>query len=301
MNTKSRRFKAVDILLIAMMVLPILCGIVLKVLTTPQSEDIAITGARIFFTVPMPLQDLLITESQINSWLVMVSILGLCLYITHGIAVKAHTKRQYLAEWVVEKTEAMVKENMGEYFAGYGAFITTILALSAFSSLLTLFGLYAPTSDINVVAGWAILVFALITYYKMKCGPLHYMKSFGDPVPFLAPLNIISEVATPISMAFRHYGNVLSGSVISVLVATALQGASAKLFSWMPGFLADIPFLQIGIPAVLSIYFDIFSGCLQAYIFAMLTMLYIASGFPLDEYAKRKEERAKRKAAKSAV
>ena len=189
---------------------------------------------------------------------------------------------------IVENAENLVIGNMGEFFLGFAPFVASILALSAFSSLLSLFGLYAPTSDINITAGWAILVFVLITYYKMKCGPLMYLKSFGDPVKFLAPPNIISEIATPVSMAFRHYGNVLSGAVISVLLATGLQGLSSKLLGGLPGFLGEFPLLQIGIPAVLSIYFDVFSGCLQAYIFAMLTMLYVSGGFPAEEYFRRK-------------
>ena len=291
MKSKSRGFAAVDLLLILMMVLPIVFCIALKVLTTPLSDGISISGARIYLTVPMPIQDLLITESQINSWMVMISILGLCLYMTHGLKVKADTKRQHAVEWVVENVGKMVKNNMGEYFAGFAPFVTAIIALSAFSSLMSLFGLYPPTSDLNVVAGWAVLVFALITYYKFKCGPVRYLKSFAEPVAFLAPMNVISEVATPISMSFRHYGNVLSGTVISALLASALQGLSAMVLGGLPGFLADIPLFQIGIPAVLSVYFDVFSGCLQAYIFAMLTMMYVSGGFPIEEYFKRKEKR----------
>ena len=126
----------------------------------------------------------------------------------------------------------------------------------------------------------------LITHYKMKCGVGHYLKSFAQPA-LLTPLNVISEVATPVSMAFRHYGNVLSGSVISVLVAAALGGLSSMLLGNLPGILADFPIFRIGIPAVLSVYFDIFSGCLQAYIFAMLTMLYISNGFPAEDYKKK--------------
>jgi F-type H+-transporting ATPase subunit a len=119
-----------------------------------------------------------------------------------------------------------------------------------------------------------------------------YAKSFGEPVPFLAPLNIISEFATPVSMAFRHYGNVLSGSVISVLLAVGLQGLSSMVLGKLPGFLGEFPLFQIGIPAVLSIYFDVFSGVLQAYIFAMLTMLYVAGAFPADEYFRRKAKKS---------
>ena len=288
-------FIAIDVLLILMMVLPILTAITLKVLTTPASDGVSITGARIFFTIPMPFQDLPITESQVNSALVLISIFGLCLYMTHGIKVKAETKRQHIAEWIVEKVESMVNESMGDYFKGYAPFITSILALSAFSSLLSLFGLYPPTSDLNIVAGWAILVFALITYYKLKSGPLKYLKGFLEPVPFLAPMNIIGEFATPLSMSFRHYGNVLSGTVISALLASALQGLSRMVLGWLPAGLSNIALFQVGIPAVLSIYFDVFSGCLQAYIFAMLTMMYVSGGFSIEDYLLRKEKREKRK------
>ena len=291
--SKKKSFLFVDILLIAMMILPLVFGIVLNILTNPPSDGIDISGALVYFTIPLPLGGLPITESQINSLLVIISIFALCLYLTHGIKEKADTKRQHIAEWIVEKVEGLVKENMGEYFAGFAPFIAAILALSAFSSLISLLGLYPPTSDLNVVAGWAILVFVLITYYKNKCGPIRYMKSFAEPVPLLLPINIISEVATPISMAFRHYGNVLSGTVISVLVAAGLLGISSILLGWLPGFLGEIPFLQIGIPAVLSLYFDLFSGCLQAFIFAMLTMMYVAGGFPIDEYEKRKLKKQK--------
>ena len=294
MNIKSRRFVAVDILLIVMMILPLVCGMVLKIVTTPPSEGISISGARIFFTVPMPIQNLPITESQINSWLVMISLFSLCLYLTHGLSVKAKTKRQHAVEWIVETVDKLVTGSMGDYFKGFSPFIASILALSAFSSLLSLMGLYPPTSDLNVVSGWALLVFILITYYKFKCGPIQYMKSFADPA-LLAPMNVISEVATPISMSFRHYGNVLSGTVISALLAAGLQGLSSMVLGWLPGFIGEFPLLQIGIPAVLSIYFDVFSGCLQAYIFAMLTMMYVSGGFPAEEYFKRQEKRNNKK------
>ena len=299
MKDKKRLFIAVDVLLILMMILPIVGAIVIKVLTTPASEGISITGARIFFTIPMPLQALPITESHVNSFLVMISIVGLCLYLTHGLKVKAETKRQLIVEWIVEKVDSLVNESMGEYFKGFAPFIAAIMALSAFSSLLSLFGLYPPTSDVNIVAGWAILVFALITYYKLKSGPLKYFKGFLEPVPILAPINIIGEFATPLSMTFRHYGNVLAGTVISTLLASALRGLSQKALGWLPGILADIPILQIGIPAVLSVYFDVFSGLLQAYIFAMLTMMYVSGGFSMDDYLLRKEKRQQRRQAKN--
>lgn len=291
MKNRSFTFRLGDTACLLLILLPLLFGMVLKILFSPASEGIVITGAQIYFTIPFPLQDLPITEAQVNSWLVLLSVTGLCLYLTHGIRAGVETKRQILAEWMVEKVDGMISENMGAHFGGFAPFVAAILSLSALSSLLSLLGLYPPTSDINVTAGWAILVFMLITYYKMKAGPWHYVKSFGEPVKLLAPMNLISEVATPVSMAFRHYGNILSGTIVSVLVGAGLQGLSAQIFGALPGFLGQFPFLRIGLPALLSVYFDIFSGCLQAYIFAVLTMLYVSNGFPIDEYEKRRQRK----------
>ena len=292
MKKTDLRFRLVDIFYIVMMLLPLVFCMVLKILTTPYVEGGSIKGARIFLTIPMPVQDFPVTESQVNSLAVLITIFFFSRFITHGISERIELKRQHFAELIIEKVDALVYENMGEYFAGYAPFVISILALSAFSSLTSLLGLYPPTSDINIVGGWAILVFVLITYYKLKCGPLYYLKGLTEPVAVLTPINLIGEFATPVSMAFRHYGNVLSGSIISSLIATALAGISAMILGWLPGFLADIPLFGIGIPAVLSIYFDVFSGCLQAFIFAMLTMVYISGGFPIDEYYKRKQSKS---------
>ncbi len=290
-----------SVIFLCLSVLSFVAAIVIKILFVPASEGIDITGAHVFFTIKLPIQDLPITESQVNSWCVILGILFLCLFLTSGLKTRNVSTRQLIAEWIVEKTTNLVNTNMGEFFEGFAPFVAAVLGLSAFSSLSSLLGLFPPTSDINITAGWAILVFFLITYYKMKAGPWIYFKSFGQPVPLLAPLNIISEFATPVSMAFRHYGNVLSGSIISILVSVGLSGLSKTIFSFLPGVLADFPYLRVGIPAVLSLYFDLFSGGLQAFIFAMLTMLYISGGFPAEEFAARKKRREERKAARAAV
>lgn len=290
----SRRFRAVDALLIILMILPLLFGIILKVLTNPLSEGMSITGALVYFTIPMPKWDLPITEAQVNSWLIMLSIFWLCLYLTHGLSPKAQTKRQLIAEFIVSKTESLVHENMGEFFSGFAPFIGAILALSAFSSLSSLLGIFPPTSDLNIIAGWAILVFLLITYYKLKCGFVYYIKSFTEPIALLTPFNIIGEIATPVSMTFRHYGNIVSGSVISALIAAGLTILSSWIFGWLPGKLGEFPLLRIGIPAVFSVYFDVFSGCLQAFIFSILTMINISGGFDLEKYLTRKNKKSRK-------
>jgi len=289
MNEKQSKLRAKDGLYIAMMIVPLVIAMVIKVLTTPASEGISISGARIFFEIPMPMMPLLITEAQVNSWLIMITILGVCLFLTNGIHENRGDWRQMGAEWLVEKLDGLVGENMEPIFhASYAPFVGAVMSLSVFSSLMSLFGVYPPTSDLNVVGGWAILVFILITKNKLKAGVWYYAKGYLEPIPVMLPMNIISEVATPVSMAFRHFGNVLSGSVISALVAWALAGASSALLGWLPGFLGQFPFLRVGLPAVLSAYFDVFSGCIQAFIFSMLTMLYISGAYPGDELEARK-------------
>ena len=257
----------VDYGLIAMMLLPILACIVLKVLFTPASEGVNISGALVYWQseAEMGMTTLYISESQVNSWAVMISILGLCLYLTHGLTAKAVCKRQLVAEWLVEKCEKL--------------------------------GLFSPTGDVNVTFGWAILVFVLIMFYKFRGGLWNYFLGLFKPIPVFAPMNLIGEIATPVSMAFRHYGNILSGAVISALIGSALTGLSNSLLNWLPGVLGDMPLLRVGLPAVLSIYFDVFSGVMQAFIFAMLTMLNVAGAVPWDDWNKRRERKGKKAVA----
>jgi F-type H+-transporting ATPase subunit a len=167
---------------------------------------------------------------------------------------------------------------------GFAPFIAAIISLSAFSSLSALFGMYPPTADLNTIAGWSLVVFTLITFYKIKSNGFGgYLKGYTKPFALFTPFNILSELGTPVSMTFRHFGNIVSGVVISTLIHAALAALSSAVFGWLPGIFGKIPYLQVGIPAVLSIYFDVFTSCMQAFIFAMLTMLYIAGAANTDE------------------
>ena len=243
-------------------------------------DSISITGAKILFRIGgVP-----ITETQVNSVIVILVIWALCVFLTHGLKVKPTSKRQLVAEWIVEKVTNLVRENMGESWLSWAPFVAAIIGLSALSSLSALLGMYPPTADLNTVLGWAVLVFCMITFFKIRTGGVGgYLKSFTEPVAVFTPFNILGEFATPVSMAFRHFGNVVSGVVISSLVYAALAALSTILLGWLPGLLGKIPFLQVGIPAILSLYFDLFSSCMQAFIFAMLTMLYIASAADAGE------------------
>ena len=243
--------------------------------------NVDITGARIYWTIPI-LGGIPITETIVNASIVTLFVIGMCIFLTRDLKVRAVSKRQVVAEFLVETAQNFVNGNMGQRFSYYGPLVAALFASSLLSSLLSLVGLYAPTGDLNTTLAWALMVFVLITFNKMRAGGIGgYLIGFTQPIPVLTPFNILSELATPISMAFRHFGNIVSGTVITSLVYAALAAGSSALFNLLPGvlgnLLGNIPLLQVGIPAVLSVYFDLFSSFMQAFIFCMLTTLYIAN------------------------
>ena len=215
--------------------------------------NVDITGARIYFTIPI-FGGIPITATIVNSLLVTLIIIGLSIFLTRNLKVRAVSRRQVVAEFLVETAQNFVNGNMGEKFAYYGPFVAALFASSLFSSLLSLVGMFPPTSDLSTTLAWAVMVFVLITYTKIRTGGVGgYLKGFTQPIFVLTPFNILSELAT----------------------------ASHALFAWLPGaageLLGSIPILQVGVPAVLSVYFDLFSSFMQAFIFCMLTTLYIAN------------------------
>ena len=247
--------------------------------------ELDITGARIFFTLPIDvpfLGPLRISETMVISWLVMILITGLCIWLTHDLKEENISKRQAVAELIVEKANSFVIGNMGEKFRYLIPFVAALFATSVVSNLISLIGLRSPTADLSTEAAWAVVVFIMITAQKIKtsgfCG---YLKGFTTPIAVMTPFNILSELATPVSMACRHFGNILSGVVINGLIYGALAVASSALLGLIPGalgnILSKIPILDVGIPAITSVYFDWFSGVMQAFIFCMLTVMYIAN------------------------
>lgn len=248
--------------------------------------DISINGAKVLI-YNEALGGAVLTETVVNTWIIMAVIALVCWFLGHDLKVRATSKRQHIAEYAVGFVNKLVRENMGPNWMQYAPMVATLLMMSALSSLSSLVLLFAPTGDLSTLLGWAVVVFVLITYYKVKTNGIGgYLKGYLSPIPVMAPLNVISEVATPVSMAFRHFGNIASGSVISALIYAALAVASNALLGWLPGALGEIlgmiPFLQVGIPAILGLYFDLFTAVIQAYIFCMLTMMYIAGAAATD-------------------
>ena len=285
--------------------------------------DVSINGARVLATLEnVPLFGTVqITQTLTVSWLVMIIISALFIWLGSGLKVTGISRKQAVAEMIYTALVNFVRGNMGTGFDFYIPLVGTIFITSVISNLISLVGIWSPTADLMTELAWGLVVFVIITYHKIKSSGIGaYLKGFLDPIPILLPINIMSECFTPISMACRHFGNILSGTVISTLIYAALVAANNALFSLLGsslyvgvavaaaggglfflgkktgkkfplvigiialvlGVLGAItslgvayPWLTIGIPAIPSLYFDWFGGCIQAFIFCTLTTLFI--------------------------
>lgn len=241
------------------------------------SSELTVTGPKVIASFEVFGITVNFTETIVLQWFVIALILGLCRFLTRKLTVSGVSKRQVIAEMLVDAIHNLVSDTMGKRWMFMTPYIATIFAFSICGSLISLLGLRAVTSDFSVLATWAAVTFVLITATKIRFnGVGGWLKGFLDPVPVMLPINILSEVATPVSMALRHFGNIAGGAVITALLYYGLTGLSR-----MVGL--DIPLFTIGIPAVLSVYFDLFSSFMQAFIFVMLTMVFISNAGPAED------------------
>lgn len=194
--------------------------------------DISINGAKILYTIEnVPLLGRInITQTVVMSFLIMLTITVLCIWLGSGLKVRGISRKQAVAEMAVTALIKFVRGNMGENFDRYIPLVGTIFITSVVSNLISVLGFWSPTADLMTELGWALVVFVLITYHKIKSAGLGaYFKGFLDPIFVMAPINVLSELFTPISMACRHFGNILSGTVISALIYGALTALSHGL------------------------------------------------------------------------
>lgn len=238
-------------------------------------DKINIEGPRILFTLPI-FGGIPITETVVNLFIVSGILLIGSLILTHKMEKIPRKLTQVLAEKIVTMIDDMVLGTMGRRFAGFAPFIMTLFASSLFGSLIGLVGLRSTTQDFNTTLAWALATAFFIHYTGFKySGFKGYLHSFAEPYAFMTPINMLGIVTTPMSMSLRHFANVLGGSAIMTLIYWALAGASSALS-------LSVPILETGLPAIFSLYFDLFSGCIQAFIFCMLTMVYISNVAPDD-------------------
>jgi F-type H+-transporting ATPase subunit a len=165
---------------------------------------------------------------------------------------------QNIAELLVETISNMVKGIMGTNAGKFVNYIITLFVFVLLCNISGLFGLRPPTADYGITLPLGLITFVLIHYNGIKKNKSKHFTDLFKPNPILFPINLIGEIAVPLSLSVRLFGNVMSGTVLMGLI----YGLLPRL-------------VTIAIPSVLHVYFDIFSGCIQAYVICMLTMVYI--------------------------
>lgn len=165
-------------------------------------------------------------------------------------------------EMTVEGVEGLVKSTMGENNTRFAPYIYSLMAFILIGNISGLVGISPPTSNYNVTLTLALVTFTLTQFYGLKNNGLGgYIKGFFEPMAFLVPLNVVGEIANPISLSFRLFGNIISGVIIMSLIYSGLESISVIITPL--------------VTPILHVYFDLFSGALQTFIFGMLTMIFI--------------------------
>lgn len=290
-------------------------------------DNVSVDGAYIYFRIPI-FGGINVTQTML-SLLVVTVVLSLAGYFLGRNLQKRPGKLQVLVEKGVTVLQNLVSSTMGAHNVRWTPYIGTIFLSSVCGSLIGTTGfLRSATADLSVPLTWGIMTSFIIWYQSIRTnGFFGWLKGFTEPIAVMLPMNVISEIAQPVAMAFRHFGNVAGGGVINSilytalgLLSTAVIGVLSKtvvvpvvlmvisaaiFFLWkrkrklilmilgavcgllgilgilqFTGIAKDIPIFQYGIPAVLSVYFDLFSGFVQAFVFSLLSMVYISGACP---------------------
>ena len=223
-------------------------------------------GPKIFYIGSIP-----ISETVIVTWIIMAALTLFAYFATRNLK-EVPSRFQLVVETLVSSINNLVKQTMGEDKMGFAPYMGTIILFIGIANIIGLIGLRPPTADVNTTFALSIITFVMVQFFSIKSNGFGgYLKGFLEPMPLLLPLNIIGELANPVSLSFRLFGNIVGGLIIMKLLYNALIGFSSNL-----GLM--VPILGIGVPAVLHIYFDLFAGLLQSFIFTMLTMVFVSMG-----------------------
>ena len=264
-------------------------------------------GPKIYFTIPL-FGGIPITQTTVSSFAVML-LLCIAGIVLGSNLQKRPSRRQVLVEKGVTMLYGMVEDTMGKHNSYWTPYIGALFLSSIFGSYIGMTGIFrSSTADLSTTVTWALMTSVICWACSIKAnGVLGWLKGFTEPVVVMTPMNLVSEIAQPISMAFRHFGNIAGGNVLTSLVYSALATASAALLGLVLGVrkkklafkifgavfaatgilsllgLAGVPYLEVGIPGIMSLYFDVFSGGVQALVFSLLTMVYVSNACPPPE------------------
>ncbi len=207
------------------------------------------------FTVAIGNMDIPIAESTVITWVIMLIVLLLSLFLTRNLKVHPTSRRQLLTESIVIKLEQFIKDMVGEEGKAYVPYLCAVILYIGLANLIGLCGVKPPTKDLNTTAALALMSIVLIQAASIrKRGVGGWLKSFKEPMAIVTPINILELFIKPLSLCMRLFGNVLGAFVIMELIKILVP---------------------VAIPVPFSFYFDIFDGLIQAYVFVFLTSLYI--------------------------
>ena len=205
-------------------------------------------------------QELWITTTTIGLLIISLFILILAIIASRHLrkASEVPDTIQNIVELAAEMLEKMIGSVMGKNGGRFFNYIGTIFLFILFCNIGGLFGLRTPTADFGVTFALGIFTFLIVNYQGIKNRKIRHFTSLFEPFPVLFPINLIGEIANPVSLSLRLFGNMVSGVILMGL-----------WYGMMPIF------VKIGIPAFLHAYCDLFSGAIQTYVFCMLTMVYV--------------------------
>lgn len=201
------------------------------------------------------------SETLQTAFVVTIILIVLALIVRFGVFrnFKAVPKGvQNVLELAVESVSKFTHSILGDYGNSLAPYILTLFTFIIGTGLCEYLGVRSPATDLNCTIGMALITFVLIIAYSIRYkGVVGWLKTYAEPNPVMIPINIVSAVATPVSLACRLFGNMFSGLVVMDMLYGAL------------GYFA------IGIPAIASLYFIMFHLGMQSYVFTMLTMSFM--------------------------
>lgn len=207
------------------------------------------------FTIPI-FGGIEVSESVVVTWIIMAVLVLVAIILTRNMRIDHISKRQAIAELIVTKLTGMVENMIGPKGRSYVPYLTTVLLYIGVSNIIGLFGFKSPTKDLNVTIALSLMSIVLVEAAGIyHLGIKKWLHKFVEPVAVVTPINILEVFTRPLSLCMRLFGNVLGAFVIMELIKKVVP---------------------LVLPAVFSMYFDLFDGLLQAYVFVFLTSLYIS-------------------------
>ena len=206
------------------------------------------------FTIPL-FGGIDVLESVVVTWIIMAIIMAASLLLVRGLKIRQINSRQAALESGIAFIYGFFEDLLGKHGKDYIPYLITVVIYIGIANMIGLLGFKSPTKDLNVTASLAVMSIVLVEAAGIrKKGVKNWLKSFAEPIPIVAPINILELFIRPLSLCMRLFGNVLGAVVVMALIKYLIP---------------------LVIPLPFSFYFDIFDGIIQAYVFVFLTSLYI--------------------------